>query len=165
MVASDNGLLYPTSGYNPERGAVVPRTPNSGLGKDTNECLTRHFGCDVCSERRGNRERPRTHRLDEFTAGPVFGDLILCWYALGVRGDEVADGQVCRGWVSCDGAKLELSIAVALSAVAASPMVAVSTVIGPIIEVPIMLALAWIGRRLVEGCPLYCRRCGLAASR
>lgn len=48
------------------------------------------------------------------------------------------------------GRNFELSIALALSAFAASPMVAVSTVIGPLIEVPIMLALAWVGRSLVE---------------
>ena len=54
------------------------------------------------------------------------------------------------------GRNFELSIALALTAFAAAPMVAVSTVIGPLIEVPVMLALAWIGRRLVEGYPLCC---------
>ena len=48
------------------------------------------------------------------------------------------------------GRNFELSIALALSAFAASPMVAVSTVIGPLIEVPVMLSLAWLSRRLVE---------------
>ena len=48
------------------------------------------------------------------------------------------------------GRNFELSIALALSAFAASPMVAVSTVIGPLIEVPVMLTLAWIGKGLVE---------------
>ncbi|MFN3742060.1 MAG: hypothetical protein ACK4VW_05255 [Anaerolineales bacterium] len=50
----------------------------------------------------------------------------------------------------------ELSIALTLTAFAASPMVAVSTVIGPLIEVPVMLSLAWIGKRLVDRFPLYC---------
>ncbi len=45
------------------------------------------------------------------------------------------------------GRNFELSIALALSAFAASPLVAVSTVIGPLIEVPVMLSLAWIGRQ------------------
>lgn len=54
------------------------------------------------------------------------------------------------------GRNFELSIALALTAFAASPMVAVSTVIGPLIEVPVMLSLAWIGRRLVERFPLCC---------
>lgn len=48
------------------------------------------------------------------------------------------------------GRNFELSIALALTAFAASPLVAVSTVIGPLIEVPVMLSLAWIGRRLVQ---------------
>lgn len=48
------------------------------------------------------------------------------------------------------GRNFELSIALALTAFAASPMVAVSTVIGPLIEVPVMLTLAWVGRGLVQ---------------
>ena len=47
------------------------------------------------------------------------------------------------------GRNFELSIALALAAFASSPMVAVSTVVGPLIEVPVMLGLAWIGNRLV----------------
>ncbi len=54
------------------------------------------------------------------------------------------------------GRNFELSIALALTAFAASPMVAVSTVIGPLIEVPVMLSLAWTGKRLVEHFPLCC---------
>jgi len=54
------------------------------------------------------------------------------------------------------GRNFELSIALALTAFASSPMVAVSTVIGPLIEVPVMLSLAWIGRRLVERFPICC---------
>ncbi|MGQ9627839.1 MAG: arsenic resistance protein [Anaerolineae bacterium] len=54
------------------------------------------------------------------------------------------------------GRNFELSIALALTAFAASPMIAVSTVIGPLIEVPVMLSLAWMGRRLVERFPLCC---------
>ncbi len=56
------------------------------------------------------------------------------------------------------GRNFELSIALALTAFAASPMVVVSTVIGPLIEVPVMLSLAWIGRRLVERFPSCCVR-------
>lgn len=51
------------------------------------------------------------------------------------------------------GRNFELSIALALAAFAASPMVAVSTVIGPLIEVPVMLTLAWVGRKLVKRFP------------
>ena len=54
------------------------------------------------------------------------------------------------------GRNFELSIALALTAFANSPIVAVSTVIGPLIEVPVMLSLAWIGRRLVERYSLCC---------
>lgn len=48
------------------------------------------------------------------------------------------------------GRNFELSIALALTAFAATPMVAVSTVIGPLIEVPVMLSLAWVSKSLVE---------------
>ncbi|MCL5734845.1 MAG: arsenical-resistance protein, partial [Actinobacteria bacterium] len=48
------------------------------------------------------------------------------------------------------GRNFELSIALALSAFAATPLVAVSTVVGPLIEVPTMLALVWLGRRLTQ---------------
>lgn len=54
------------------------------------------------------------------------------------------------------GRNFELSTALAPTAFAASPMVAVSTVIGPLIEVPVMLSLAWIGRLLVDRFPLCC---------
>ncbi|GBC82978.1 Arsenical-resistance protein Acr3 [bacterium HR10] len=54
------------------------------------------------------------------------------------------------------GRNFELSIALALTAFAASPLVAVSTVIGPLIEVPVMLTLAWMGRWLVQRYPLCC---------
>lgn len=50
----------------------------------------------------------------------------------------------------------ELSIALALTAFATSPLVVVSTVIGPLIEVPVMLSLAGIGRWLVRRFPLCC---------
>lgn len=46
------------------------------------------------------------------------------------------------------GRNFELSIALALAAFATTPMVAVSTVMGPLIEVPTMLGLVWLGRRL-----------------
>lgn len=65
------------------------------------------------------------------------------------------DKSVAVGF-NATGRNFELSIALALTAFAGSPLVAVSTVIGPLIEVPVMLALAWIGRRLVEGYPLCC---------
>lgn len=54
------------------------------------------------------------------------------------------------------GRNFELSIALALTAFASSPIVAVSTVVGPLIEVPVMLSLAWMGRRLVQSFPLCC---------
>jgi ACR3 family arsenite transporter len=46
------------------------------------------------------------------------------------------------------GRNFELSIALALSAFATTPLVSVSTVVGPLIEVPVMLALVWLSRRL-----------------
>lgn len=54
------------------------------------------------------------------------------------------------------GRNFELSIALALTAFPASPMVAVSTVLGPLIEVPVMLTLAWAGSQLVERYPWCC---------
>ncbi|WP_243026869.1 arsenic resistance protein [Thermus albus] len=55
------------------------------------------------------------------------------------------------------GRNFELSIALALSAFAASPLVAVSTAVGPLIEVPFMLLLVEVGRRLMQSYPLCCQ--------
>jgi len=44
----------------------------------------------------------------------------------------------------CTGRNFELAIAIALTAFASMPMVAVSTVVGPLIEIPIMLAIVWL---------------------
>lgn len=46
------------------------------------------------------------------------------------------------------GRNFELSIALALSAFALTPLVAVSTVVGPLIEIPTMLGLVWWSRHL-----------------
>ena len=54
------------------------------------------------------------------------------------------------------GRNFELSIALALTAFPQLPLVAVSTVIGPLIEVPVMLSLSWLGRRIVESFPSCC---------
>ena len=80
----------------------------------------------------------------------VVGTLSAC---LGMR--LPMDKSVTVGF-HVTGRNFELSIALALTAFAASPMVAVSTVIGPLIEVPVMLSLVWIGRRLVAGYPVCC---------
>ena len=42
----------------------------------------------------------------------------------------------------------ELAIAIALTAFASRPMVAVSTVIGPLIEVPLMLTIIYLAKKL-----------------
>lgn len=47
----------------------------------------------------------------------------------------------------CTGRNFELAIAIALTAFASMPMVAVSTVVGPLIEIPVMLALVWLSLR------------------
>lgn len=47
----------------------------------------------------------------------------------------------------CTGRNFELAIAIALTAFSARPMVAVSTVIGPLIEVPLMLAIVWLAKK------------------
>ena len=47
----------------------------------------------------------------------------------------------------CTGRNFELAIAIALTAFASMPMVAVSTVVGPLIEIPVMLALVWMSLR------------------
>jgi ACR3 family arsenite transporter len=48
----------------------------------------------------------------------------------------------------CTGRNFELAIAIALTAFAAQPMVAVSTVIGPLIEVPLMLTIVYLAKKL-----------------
>jgi len=50
----------------------------------------------------------------------------------------------------CTGRNFELSIAIALTAFASMPMVSVSTVIGPLIEVPLMLGLVYFAKRSCE---------------
>jgi len=45
------------------------------------------------------------------------------------------------------GRNFELAIAIALTAFASMPMVAVSTVVGPLIEIPVMLAIVWMALR------------------
>jgi ACR3 family arsenite transporter len=47
----------------------------------------------------------------------------------------------------CTGRNFELAIAIALTAFATMPMVAVSTVVGPLIEIPVMLAIVWMSLR------------------
>jgi ACR3 family arsenite transporter len=47
----------------------------------------------------------------------------------------------------CTGRNFELAIAIALTAFATMPMVAVSTVVGPLIEIPVMLAIVWMALR------------------
>jgi ACR3 family arsenite transporter len=48
----------------------------------------------------------------------------------------------------CTGRNFELAIAIALTAFASRPMVAVSTVIGPLIEVPLMLTIVYLAKKL-----------------
>ena len=47
----------------------------------------------------------------------------------------------------CTGRNFELAIAIAITAFASTPLVAVSTVIGPLIEIPVMIALVKISLR------------------
>ncbi len=47
----------------------------------------------------------------------------------------------------CTGRNFELAIAIALTAFASMPMVAVSTVVGPLIEIPVMLGIVWLSLR------------------
>jgi ACR3 family arsenite transporter len=47
----------------------------------------------------------------------------------------------------CTGRNFELAIAIALTAFASRPMVGVSTVIGPLIEVPLMLAIVYLAKK------------------
>jgi len=46
------------------------------------------------------------------------------------------------------GRNFELAIAIAITAFAAQPLVGVSTAIGPLIEVPLMLAIVWWSKRM-----------------
>lgn len=48
----------------------------------------------------------------------------------------------------CTGRNFELAIAIALTAFASRPMIAVSTVIGPLIEVPLMLTIVYLAKKL-----------------
>jgi ACR3 family arsenite transporter len=50
----------------------------------------------------------------------------------------------------CTGRNFELAIAIALTAFASIPMVAVSTVVGPLIEIPVMLAIVWLSLKRRE---------------
>jgi len=47
----------------------------------------------------------------------------------------------------CTGRNFELAIAIALTAFASRPMVGVSTVIGPLIEVPLMLVIVYLAKK------------------
>jgi len=47
----------------------------------------------------------------------------------------------------CTGRNFELAIAIALTAFASQPMIAVSTVIGPLIEVPLMLTIVYLAKK------------------
>jgi len=47
----------------------------------------------------------------------------------------------------CTGRNFELAIAIALTAFATMPMVVVSTVVGPLIEIPVMLTIVWLSLR------------------
>src|SRR5512137_2966592 len=47
----------------------------------------------------------------------------------------------------CTGRNFELAIAIALTAFITMPMVAVSTVVGPLIEIPVMLIIVWMSLR------------------
>lgn len=47
----------------------------------------------------------------------------------------------------CTGRNFELAIAIAITAFATMPMVAVSTVVGPLIEIPVMLTIVWLSLR------------------
>jgi ACR3 family arsenite transporter len=47
----------------------------------------------------------------------------------------------------CTGRNFELAIAIALTAFASRPMIGVSTVIGPLIEVPLMLTIVYLAKK------------------
>ena len=55
--------------------------------------------------------------------------------------------DACTMGFHCTGRNFELAIAIALTAFASMPMVAVSTVVGPLIEIPVMLTIVWIALR------------------
>ncbi len=78
-----------------------------------------------------------------------FGTLFHVGYWLG-RAAELRPEKAATVGFHVTGRNLELSIALALAAFAATPTVAVSTVVGPLIEVPVMLGLTGVGRALVE---------------
>ncbi|MGQ9681407.1 MAG: arsenic resistance protein [Anaerolineae bacterium] len=62
----------------------------------------------------------------------------------------------------CTGRNFELAIAIALTAFASRPLVAVSTVIGPLIEVPLMLTIVHLARKSERG--LFAGCCQVSAA-
>ena len=65
-------------------------------------------------------------------------------YIIGWRmGFSYEDAAACA--FNATGRDFEIAIAIAITAF--SPMVALATVVGPLIEVPIMLTLVWLTRR------------------
>ena len=61
-------------------------------------------------------------------------------------------GLSCGDVIACafNGTGRDFEIAIAVAITAFSPMVALATVVGPLIEVPIMLALVWSARHLCQ---------------
>lgn len=74
-----------------------------------------------------------------------FFTVFMVVYLIGWRlGFSYEDAAACA--FNSTGRDFEIAIAIAITAF--SPMVALATVVGPLIEVPIMLTLVWVARRL-----------------
>ena len=69
----------------------------------------------------------------------------LVYYTTRHFGYNYADSSTMA--FHCTGRNFELAIAIALTAFASMPMVGVSTVVGPLIEIPVMLAIVWLSLR------------------
>jgi ACR3 family arsenite transporter len=73
----------------------------------------------------------------------------LVYYVARRMGYNYADSTTMG--FHCTGRNFELAIAIALTAFSSMPMVAVSTVVGPLIEIPVMLTLVWLALRRRRG--------------
>ncbi len=81
-----------------------------------------------------------------------FGMLFFVGYGLS-RWAKLPKEKAVAVAFNATGRNFELSIAIALSAFAHIPLVPISTVIGPLIEVPVMLSLVWIARNWIFSAP------------
>ncbi|HLA75201.1 MAG TPA: arsenic resistance protein [Gammaproteobacteria bacterium] len=70
----------------------------------------------------------------------------LVFFVMRMAGQDYANSVAVA--FNATGRNFELAIAIAVSAFAAQPLVGASTAVGPLIEVPLMLAIVWWSKRM-----------------